>query len=105
MNIDVLVGQGLMRLPSTSSEVRGNCMTKADLDKETQDTFRVTVTAEDSLNVSSAISVTIRVTNIDEMPDLEGDAPEEYAENGTRAVATFTAKDPEGESIVWSSGR
>ena len=25
-----------------------------------------------------------------------------YAENGTGAVATFTAVDPEGESIVWS---
>ena len=27
-----------------------------------------------------------------------------YAENGTGAVATLTAVDPEGESIVWSSG-
>ena len=26
----------------------------------------------------------------------------EYAENGTGAVATFTAVDPEGESIVWA---
>ena len=26
----------------------------------------------------------------------------EYPENGTGAVATFTAVDPEGESIVWS---
>ena len=25
-----------------------------------------------------------------------------YAENGTGAVATFTAVDPEGKSIVWS---
>ena len=80
----------------------GQLKTKAELDKETKDTFTVTVTAEDSLNASSTISVTIKVTNVDEMPDLEGDAPEEYAENGTGAVATFTAVDPEGESIVWS---
>ena len=33
---------------------------------------------------------------------MEGEAPEEYAENGTRAVATFTADDPEGEPITWS---
>ena len=26
----------------------------------------------------------------------------EYPENGTGAVATFTAVDPEGKSIVWS---
>ena len=30
-----------------------------------------------------------------------GEAPEEYAENGTAAVATFTATDPEGKSITW----
>ena len=80
----------------------GQLQTKAGLDKETKDIYTVTVTAVDSLSVSSTITVTINVTNVDEMPDLEGAAPEEYAENGTRAVATFTAKDPEGESIVWS---
>ena len=52
--------------------------------------------------MSSTITVTIKVTNVDEMPDLEGEAPEEYAENGTGVVARFTAEDPEGESITWS---
>ena len=46
--------------------------------------------------------MTIKVDNVDEIPDLEGEAAEEYAENGTRPVATFTAADPEGESVVWS---
>ena len=32
----------------------------------------------------------------------EADEPIQYPENGTGAVATFTAIDPEGESIVWS---
>ena len=64
------------------------------------------MTAADSLSASSTITVTIKVTNVDEMPELEGEAPEEYAENGTGAVATFTATDPEGESIVLgTSGR
>ena len=80
----------------------GQLQTKADLDKETKDTYTVTVTATDSLSVSSTITVTIMVTNLDEMPDLEGEAPEKYAENGTGAVATFTATDPEGESITWT---
>ena len=48
-----------------------------------KDTYTVTVTATDSLGLSSTITVTIKVTNVDEMPDLEGEAPEEYAENGT----------------------
>ena len=34
-------------------------------------------------------------------PLQAADAPD-YPENGTGAVATFTAEDPEGESIVWS---
>ena len=80
----------------------GELQTKAELDKETKDTYTVTVTATDSLGASSTITVTIKVNNVDEMPDLEGEVPEEYAENGTRPVATFTAVDPEGESIVWS---
>ena len=80
----------------------GQLQTKAELDKETEDTYTVTVTAADSLSESSTITVTIKITNVDEMPDLEGEAPEEYAENGTGAVATFKAEDPEGESIVWS---
>ena len=80
----------------------GQLQTKAELDKETKDTYTVTVTAADSLSVSSTITVTIKVTNVDEMPDLEGEAPEEYAENGTGTVARFTADDPEGEPITWS---
>ena len=80
----------------------GQLQTKAELDTETEDTYTVTVTAADSLSESSTITVTIKVTNVDEMPDLEGEAPKEYAENGTGVVARFRAVDPEGESIVWS---
>ena len=80
----------------------GLLMTKAALDKETKDTYTITVTAEDSLNSRSSITVTIMVTNVDETPDLEGDAPAEYPEKGTRAVATFMAVDPEGALIIWT---
>ena len=79
----------------------GQLQTKADLDKEKKDTYTITVTAADSLSASSTITVTIKVTNVDEMPKLEGDDPEDYAENGMGVVARFTATDPEGESIVW----
>ena len=79
----------------------GQLRTKAALDKEKKDTYTITVTAADSLSESSTITVTIKVTNVDEMPKLEGDHPEDYAENGTGVVARFTATDPEGESIVW----
>ena len=80
----------------------GQLQTKAVLDKETKDTYTVTVTATDSFGTSSTITVTIKVGNVDEMPELVGEAPEEYAENGTSAVATFRATDPEGKSITWT---
>ena len=80
----------------------GQLQVKADLDKETKDTYTVTVTAADSQGASSTITVTIKVTDVDEMPDLEGKAPEKYAEKRTRAVATFTARDPERKSVTWT---
>ena len=74
----------------------GQLQTKAELDKETKDTYTVTVTAADSLSESSTITVTIKVTNVDEMPDLEGEAPEEYAENGTRRCGDLYGRGPGG---------
>ena len=73
-----------------------------ELDKETKDTYTVTVTATDSYGLSATTMVTIMVTNDDEAPELTGEAPADYAENGTGPVATYTAVDPEGADIVWS---
>ena len=72
------------------------------LDKESRDTYMLTVTATDSYGLSATTMVTITVTNVDEAPELTGEAPAEYAENGTGSVATYTAVDPEGADIVWT---
>ena len=72
------------------------------LDKEARDTYMVTVTATDSYGLAATTMVTITVTNVDEAPELTGEAPEDYPENGTGPVATYTAVDPEGADIVWS---
>ena len=73
------------------------------LDYETlRTTYMVTLSAEDSFGASASINVTIMVTDMDEKPDVTGDDTIEYAENGTRAVATFTATDPERASVSWS---
>ena len=72
------------------------------LDKETRDTYMVTVTATDSYGSRATTMVTIMVTNVDEAPELTGEAPDDYAENGEGPVATYTAVDPEGADIVWS---
>ena len=53
--------------------------------------------------LSSTITVTINVIPTwTRCPSWTGEAPDEYAENGTAAVATFRAEDPEGESITWT---
>ena len=75
------------------------------LDYETKQTYTVTVRAADSYGESDTIMVTITVTDVDEMPDVTGEASIEYAENGTRRVATYAAVDPERTAIVsWSLG-
>ena len=70
------------------------------LDYETKTTYMVTLKAEDSFGASSSIAVTIMVTNVDEAPDVSGAEATEYAENGTGAVAPYTAVDPEGTAIT-----
>ncbi len=80
----------------------GQINTKAPLDYESKNTYRVTVTATDPGNLSATVNVTIKVTNVNEDPVLTGEAPAQYAENGTAAVTTFSATDPEGEDIVWT---
>ena len=65
----------------------------------------MTVTATDSFGISSTITVTIKVTNVDESPELTGPAATDYLENGTGRVATYTAVDPELADIVWEVER
>ena len=62
----------------------------------------VTVTARDPEGLSSSVDVTINVTDVDEAPEISGSSSEMYPENGTGAVATYTADDPEMKSVTWS---
>ena len=80
----------------------GQLSTKAALDYETKQSYSVTVTATDPGNLSATVNVTIKVTDVNEDPELTGEAPAEYAENGMTPVTTFRATDPEGEDIVWT---
>ena len=74
-----------------------------ELDYETRTSYMVEVKAEDPFGRSDTVMVTIMVTDVDEPPMLEGDAAvDDYEENGTGPVATYTAPDPEGGSVGWS---
>ena len=65
--------------------------------------YQVTVEAGDGTNMDTQ-EVTVEVTDVDEAPDVAGEASIEYPENATSTVATYTAVDPEDAEIVWSLG-
>ena len=73
-----------------------------ELDYETQDTYMVTVMAEDSFGESASIAVTIMVTDVDEEPEIRKVttvgkvAPEFPSATAARMVAENTAA---GENI------
>ena len=73
-----------------------------ELDHETKPTYSVVVTANNPGGLSTSITVTINVTDLDEVPELEGDDTPNYAENGVDPVETYTANDPEGGKVFWS---
>ena len=83
----------------------GQITTKGDteLDHEgDQNTYVVVVTASDPFRGSGSTTVTITVMNVNEKPEFEADDPDDYAENGMGAVATFTATDPEMADVEWT---
>ena len=83
-------------------DTSGQLRTKAPLDHETKDSYTVTVTATDPENASDTIDVTITVTDVNEAPEVTGQASINYAENGTEPVHTYVASDPESNPITWS---
>ena len=56
--------------------------------------------------LTSSFDVTVTVTPVDEPPVITGTTTiNDYGENGTSEVATYTANDPEGDaSITWRLG-
>ena len=103
--LDSAGSQSFSIVPST-----GQLQTKAALDKETKDSYSVTVSVRDSRDANGnadtatddTITVTITVTGENEPPQITGDTTFSYPENGTDAVHTYAATDPESGSITWS---
>ena len=67
------------------------------------------MTATDPSNATATITVTIKVTDMDEAPmimrgglTISGPPSVDYEENGTDAVATYTASGPDAASATWS---
>jgi len=75
---------------------------ESPVDSNTNNVYSVTVEASDGNGNTGTLDVTVTVTNVNEPPVVSGDATKNYAENGTDAVASYTAADPEGDSFTWS---
>ena len=84
----------------------------AKLDYETNPTLMVEVTARDPHGETATITVTIRVTDVDEAPVIMATAgglritgpyqPVPYAENGTGDVADYSVSGANGGTATWS---
>ena len=79
----------------------GQLQTKAALDYETKNSYTVTVTARDTSSRTAEVTVTITVTNVNETPEVTGEAIVNRAENGPLAVATYAATNPDNGTIAW----
>ena len=82
--------------------------TKVALDTETKDTYTVTVTATDPSGLQATITVTIKVTGVDEAPEItvgglaiSGTTRVDYDEDRRDAVATYMASGPDADMATW----
>ena len=51
---------------------------------------------------TDTLDLTVRITNMNEAPGITGPVTVEYEENGSDAVASYTAINPEGPEVSWS---
>ena len=70
-------------------------------DADMDNMYEVTLEANDGTYIDTH-DVTVTVTNVAELGMVSGDAAPDYAENGTGAVATYTADGPDAAMAIWS---
>ena len=84
----------------------------AQLDFEGKRTYRVTVEVTDGRDqngdddmdaIDDRQNVTITLTDVNEAPEVTGDATVSYQEDANRAIATYTGTDPERDTLTWSA--
>ena len=68
---------------------------------EAGETYSARITLEDPHGLQGEIEVTVTVNDVNEPPVITGPSSPSVPEN-TPAVATYTATDPEGHTVLWS---
>ena len=74
---------------------------EAPNDANADNVYEVTVRASDG-NLVSTLDVEVTVTDVNESGIVTGLTSVDYAENGTAAVASYSATDPDGDGVTWS---
>ena len=82
----------------------GQITTAEKLDYEMKPSYMVAVTATDPSLASGTAMVMIMVSDENDNAEITGDEPEDFAENGEGAVASFSATDQDGDDIEWDVG-
>ena len=84
----------------------GQLQTEEMLDHEEQASYMLEVKATDSTGNSAMVTVTVMVNDVNDNPDpiVDSRSNDNYPENGTAVVATFSATDPDGDDITWAVG-
>ena len=82
----------------------GQLTTDEMLDHEEQASYMLEVKATDSTGNSAMVTVTVMVNDVNDAPGDIADSRsnDNYPENGTAVVATFSATDPDMDDITWS---
>ena len=67
-------------------------------------TIDIIVTAQNGVATKTYTVTVTRAAPANRPPSVSGEQFVDYEENGNTAVATYTANDPEGDTITWSLG-
>ncbi|WP_419944990.1 cadherin domain-containing protein [Candidatus Poriferisodalis sp.] len=77
-----------------------------DFDSGSGDSYEVTVRACDGVAngvaLCGTLDVLVRVTDVDELPQMSGPAVISWEENRDATVGSYSAVDPEGVTVTWS---
>ncbi len=72
-------------------------------DSNRRNDYKVTIRASDG-ELAVDKNVTVNVTDVNEIPDIEGPDSPSWDEGDTGVVATYMAEDPEDDDISWTLG-
>ena len=72
-------------------------------DSNRDNVYEVTIRAHDGRNYGN-FDVTVTVLAVNEGPEITGKDTFSYRENGTSALYTYRANDPEGDEFTWDLG-